>query len=63
MFQLVTDYYKRYGYGVFAMNRAFRIRRTEAGLEFLPISNVDGVRLEAAVDEEAANRLERYRIE
>ncbi len=24
---------------------------------------VDGVRLEAAVDEEAANRLERYRIE
>ena len=46
MFRLVTDYYKRYGYGVFAMNRAFRIRRTEAGLEFLPISNVDGVRLE-----------------
>ena len=45
MFQLVTDYYRRYGYGVFAMNRAFRIRR-EDGLEFLPISNVDGVRLE-----------------
>ena len=45
MFRLVTDYYKRYGYGVFAMNRAFRIRR-ENGLEFLPISNVDGVRLE-----------------
>ena len=46
MFQLVTEYYKRYGYGVFAMNRAFRIRREEAELEFLPISNVDGVRLE-----------------
>ena len=46
MFQLVTDYYRQYGYGVFAMNRAFRIRRGEAGLEFLPISNVDGVRLE-----------------
>ena len=45
MFRLVTDYYQRYGYGVFAMNRAFRIRR-EDGLEFLPISNVDGVRLE-----------------
>ena len=45
MFRLVTDYYQRYGYGVFAMNRAFRIRR-ENGLEFLPISNVDGVRLE-----------------
>lgn len=46
MFRLVTDYYKRYGYGVFAMNRAFRIRREGAELEFLPISNVDGVRLE-----------------
>lgn len=46
MFRLVTEYYKRYGYGVFAMNRAFRIQRTAAGLEFLPISNVDGVRLE-----------------
>ena len=46
MFTLVTDYYKQYGYGVFAMNRAFRIRREDAGLEFLPISNVDGVRLE-----------------
>lgn len=46
MFRLVTDYYKQYGYGVFAMNRAFRIQRTEAGLEFRPISNVDGVRLE-----------------
>lgn len=46
MFRLVTDYYKQYGFGVFAMNRAFRIRREAAGLEFLPISNVDGVRLE-----------------
>ena len=46
MFRLVTDYYRQYGYGVFAMNRAFRIRRGPAGLEFLPISNVDGVRLE-----------------
>ena len=25
MFRLVTDYYRRYGYGVFAMSRAFRI--------------------------------------
>ncbi|WP_295752055.1 ATP-binding protein [uncultured Oscillibacter sp.] len=46
MFRLMTDYYRQYGYGVFAMNRAFRIRRSEAGLQFLPISNVDGVRLE-----------------
>ena len=46
MFALLTDYYKRYGYGVFAMNRAFRIQRPGTELEFLPISNIDGVRLE-----------------
>lgn len=46
MFRLLTDYYRQYGFGVFAMNRAFRIRRSADGLEFLPISNIDGVRLD-----------------
>lgn len=46
MFCLLTDYYRQYGFGVFAMNRAFRIRRDESGLEFLPISNIDGVMLD-----------------
>lgn len=47
MFDLVTDYYRRYGYGVFAMSRAFRIRREAEGeVTFLPISNIDGVRLD-----------------
>ena len=47
MFSLVTDYYRRYGYGVFAMSRAFRIRREAEGeVTFLPISNIDGVRLD-----------------
>ena len=46
MFRLVTDYYRQYGYGVFAANRAFRIRREAAGaVSFLPISNVDRVML------------------
>ena len=47
MFRLTTDYYRQYGYGVFAMNRAFRIDR-QAGrpVDFLPISNVDHVMLE-----------------
>lgn len=45
-FRLVTEYYRRYGYGVFAMNRAFRISRRDGGpVEFLPISNIDDVRL------------------
>ncbi len=46
MFQAVTGYYRRYGYGVFAMNRAFRVRRAGEGVEFLPISNTDQVMLE-----------------
>lgn len=46
-FLLLTTYYKQYGFGVFAMNRAFRIQRQEPrwhredSLEFLPISNID----------------------
>ena len=46
MFTLVTDYYRRYGYGTFAMNRAFRIRSGANGVEFLPISNIDRVVLD-----------------
>ena len=47
MFRLVTDYYRQYGYGVFAMSRAFRIKREGNGpVEFLPISNIDGVMLD-----------------
>ena len=47
MFDLITEYYSRYGYGVFAMSRAFRINREgSAPVEFLPISNIDGVMLD-----------------
>ncbi|SFP88573.1 hypothetical protein SAMN05216343_11733 [Oscillibacter sp. PC13] len=45
MFDLLTEYYRQYGYGVFAMNRAFRIRRSGQEVEFLPISNIDRVML------------------
>ena len=45
MFRLLTEYYRQYGYGTFAMNRAFRIQRTDRELEFLPISNIDRVML------------------
>ena len=31
IFRLVTDHYKRYGVGLFGVNRAFRIRRGGAG--------------------------------
>ena len=45
MFRVMTDYYRQYGYGTFAMNRAFRIRSLGEGVEFLPISNIDRVML------------------
>lgn len=46
IFDIITDYYKKYGYGFFATNRAFRIDDTAEGLRFLPISNVDNVMLD-----------------
>lgn len=46
VFSIMTDYYKQYGYGLFATNRAFRL---SGGLEFLPISNIDGVMLDDLV--------------
>lgn len=40
-FDRLTGYYKQYGFGCFAMSRAFRIQRSEAGIDFIPISNID----------------------
>lgn len=56
MFRLITDYYRQYGFGVFAMNRAFRIRRSGESVEFLPISNIDGVMLEDLLGYEQQKR-------
>ena len=51
IFHLVTDHYKRYGVGLFGVNRAFRIRRDGAGgrLDFVPINNADSIRLDDLV--------------
>jgi len=46
VFSLLTSYYRQYGFGLFAMNRAFRIQGHGKELEFLPITNVDRVMLE-----------------
>lgn len=45
IFTIVTDFYKAYGVGMFGLNRAFRIRHLEEGVEFLPINNTDRVML------------------
>ena len=47
-FQLVTDFYKAYGVGMFGLNKAFRIAGGENGgeIRFCPINNMDAVVLD-----------------
>lgn len=45
IFTIVTNFYKAYGVGMFGLNRAFRIRHLDDGVEFLPINNTDRVML------------------
>ena len=50
-FDVVTDFYKAYGVGMFGLNKAFRIcvLRTENHVEFCPINNMDTVMLDDLV--------------
>ena len=49
-FDVVTDFYKAYGVGMFGLNKAFRIAsRTENHVEFCPINNMDMVMLDDLV--------------
>lgn len=45
IFDIVTDFYKAYGVGMFGLNKAFRITRENGYLEFVPINNTEDVRL------------------
>ena len=45
IFDLVTEFYRAYGVGMFGLNRAFRIQNQGNGVEFLPINNTDKVLL------------------
>lgn len=56
-FEILTDFYKQYGVGMFGLNRAFRIRHEEGGdLEFIPINNTDRVMLEDLVGYESQKK-------
>lgn len=45
-FQRVTDFYRAYGVGMFGLNKAFRIiSKSEGGVDFCPINNMDKVLL------------------
>ena len=45
IFDIVTDFYKAYGVGMFGLNKAFRIKSMPDGVEFLPINNTEKVML------------------
>ncbi|MDD3173023.1 MAG: ATP-binding protein [Herbinix sp.] len=45
IFTCVTDFYRDYGVGVFGLNKAFRIRKENAQLDILPITNTQEVML------------------
>ena len=44
-FNLITEFYRLYGVGMFGLNRAFRIRNNGNKVEFLPINNTDKIML------------------
>ena len=45
IFDIVTDFYKAYGVGMFGLNKAFRIKSLPDGVQFLPINNTEKVLL------------------
>ncbi len=44
IFDIVCDFYKKRGVGLFGMNKAFRIHGSAKALELVPINNADSVR-------------------
>jgi len=49
MFDLVTDFYKKYGVGKFGLNKAFAVKHAEHGAELIPINHTEVVRLDDLV--------------
>lgn len=46
IFAIITDFYRIYGVGKFGLNKAFRLRHDDAGVELIPITNTEEVRLD-----------------
>ncbi len=49
VFVIVTEFYRRYGVGMFGLNKAFRIRKENGDLKLIPITNTDHVLLDDLV--------------
>jgi len=45
VFDIVTDYYKEFGVGMFGINRAFRIKNENGKVKFCAINNADKIKL------------------
>ena len=43
IFDLVTDFYRDYGVGMFGLNKAFRLKKEQNNLELVPITNTQEV--------------------
>lgn len=48
-FSHLTDFYRDYGVGMFGLNKAFRLKSAENGIELIPINNMDRVVLDDLV--------------
>ncbi len=57
IFNIMTDFYKRYGVGMFGLNKAFRIVHEEGkDLEFVPINNTEKVVLDDLIGYETQKK-------
>ncbi|MBE5785719.1 MAG: ATP-binding protein [Clostridiales bacterium] len=55
-FRIITTFYRDHGVGMFALNKAFRIRKAEKGVEFIPINNADKITLSDLIGYEVQKR-------
>ena len=63
VFDLVVDYYRTHGVGLFGMNKAFRVAPEGDGVRFLPINNIDQVVLGDLIGYELQKKQLRENIE
>ena len=62
-FTLVTEHYRKLGVGLIGLNKAFRIKSGEHGVELLPIYNTDKIMLDDLVGYELQKRMLRENTE
>ncbi|MGN0391062.1 MAG: ATP-binding protein [Wujia sp.] len=57
IFDIMTSFYKKYGVGMFGLNKAFRILHEDGkALEFIPINNTDKVMLDDLIGYETQKK-------